>query len=61
MWLILHRAVQEFGVRENNVSVRAGEPPVDEVVAVERQIAEEALHGALRISALVCLNSSVWS
>lgn len=53
MWLILHRAIEEFGVRENRVAVRTGQPLLEEAVALQQQVSQEALHGALRISALV--------
>ena len=53
MWVILHSALEEFHLRES----RNGE--MDEVVvqALERQVAEEALVGALRIAGLVCLQT----
>lgn len=48
MWIILFNALDDFGVKE------VGSPSNHhEIEAVKRRIAEEALHGALRISGLV--------
>lgn len=57
MWIILFNALDDFGIREVNDHVRAGSPP-DAVPNVQfeslkRKVAEEALHGALRIAGLV--------
>jgi hypothetical protein len=52
MWIILFNALDDFGVKEhNNQTTPANDIRIEEV---KRKIAEEALHGALRIAGLVC-------
>ena len=57
MWIILFNALDDFGIREVNDYVRAGSPPDTAPNAqfenLKRKIAEEGLHGALRIAGLV--------
>jgi hypothetical protein len=50
MWVILHSALEEFHLQE----ARSGEMDEAVVQALVRQVAEEALVGALRIAGLVC-------
>ena len=52
MWIILFNALDEFGVKEINNHL-AGSKSV-RIEEVMRKVAEEALHGALRIAGLVC-------
>ncbi len=66
MWIILFNAVDDFGIKELNNPVNY---PLNmaEVENVKRKVADEALHGALRIAGLagvltsngylVCLHS----
>lgn len=58
MWIILFSALDEFGIKEVNDAVRMGTPPTTvanqvEIETLARKIADEALHGALRIAGLV--------
>jgi hypothetical protein len=58
MWIILFNALDDFGVREINEVVRMGNPAnvtsnYLQIDAVKRKVADEALHGALRIAGLV--------
>lgn len=55
MWIILFNALDEFGLREINEVVRSGSPAPNpsQCEAIKSKIAEEALHGALRIAGLV--------
>ena len=57
MWIILFNALDDFGIREVNDYIRAGSPPDAAPDAqfenLKRKIAEEGLHGALRIAGLV--------
>lgn len=51
MWIILFNALDDYGVKElNNQTAPANDIRIEEV---KRKIAEEALHGALRIAGLV--------
>jgi hypothetical protein len=43
MWVVLHHAIRDFGIRAEDRAV--AQPIVD-------QVASEALHGALRVAAL---------
>ena len=56
MWVIVFNAVDDFGIKEQNDVTRAGSPvPNDlQIESVKHKLAEEALHGALRIAGLVC-------
>lgn len=50
MWIILFSALDDFGIKELN----GGIPPnITEIESVKRKVADEALHGALRIAGLV--------
>ena len=58
MWIILFNALDDFGVREINEATRIGAAATSitnyaTIEAAKRKLAEEALHGALRIAALV--------
>ena len=58
MWIILFSALDDFGVREINEVVRMGNSPNttpshSRIHEVKRKVADEALHGALRIAGLV--------
>lgn len=58
MWIILFNAIDEYGVKEINEVTRTGAPAslasnYTEIDGVKRKLAEEALHGALRIAGLV--------
>lgn len=58
MWIILHNAVEEFGIREVNDALNQGQNPteISDFVAMETlkaNIANEAVHGAIRIAGLV--------
>ncbi|XP_006462704.1 hypothetical protein AGABI2DRAFT_193809 [Agaricus bisporus var. bisporus H97] len=49
MWIILFSALDDFGIKELN----GGIPPnITEIESVKRKVADEALHGALRIAGL---------
>jgi len=57
MWVILHNAVEEFGIREVNYtqnpdSVTPELPIIIQVEELKSAIANEAVHGALRIAGL---------
>ncbi|KAF7985507.1 hypothetical protein HWV62_3717 [Athelia sp. TMB] len=53
MWIILFNALDEVGLKEINDMVRSGNSPDSvQCEAIKRQIADEALHGALRIAGL---------
>ncbi|PVG00244.1 hypothetical protein CPB86DRAFT_701823 [Serendipita vermifera] len=54
MWVILHSAVEEFGLRE----VKAGAVSMDLYRDLDRQIFDEALLGALRIAGLTSVLTS---
>lgn len=57
MWIILFNALDDFGVRECNEATRGnianGAPNHIQIDNVKRKVADEALHGALRIAGLV--------
>lgn len=58
MWIILFNALDDFGVKEINEATRMGASASSiahytTIDAAKRKLADEALHGALRISALV--------
>lgn len=65
MWIILFNALDDFGIKEINEVVRIGNPPsmaanFAKIDAVKRLVAEEALHGALRIAGLVATLSYIY-
>jgi hypothetical protein len=51
MWIILFNALDDYGIKELNSAA----PPANlsEVESARRKVADEALHGALRIAGLV--------
>ncbi|KAF8964208.1 hypothetical protein BDZ97DRAFT_1919159 [Flammula alnicola] len=51
MWIILFNAIDDFGVKEQNTGINLShnQPEID---AAKRKVADEALHGALRIAGL---------
>ncbi|TFK40606.1 hypothetical protein BDQ12DRAFT_679740 [Crucibulum laeve] len=49
MWIILFNALDDYGVKEINHSLPASHEQID---ATKRRVADEALHGALRIAGL---------
>ncbi len=51
MWIILFNALDDYGIKELNSVVSP--PNLAEIEAVRRKVADEALHGALRIAGLV--------
>ena len=51
MWIILFNALDDFGVKELNTGIGMPHNHL-EIDAVMRKVADEALHGALRISGL---------
>jgi hypothetical protein len=58
LWIILFNAIDDFGIKEVNEVTRMGHPQLSaadlhQVNEGKRQLAEEALHGALRIAGLV--------
>lgn len=53
MWLIINRAVDDFNIRETILFQTGQAPHIPEAELVRERISQEALHGALRISALV--------
>jgi len=57
MWIILFNAVDDFGIKEpmNNSDYAVN---YAEIEAAKRKVAEEALHGALRIAGLAGVLSS---
>lgn len=63
MWIILFNAIDEYGVKEINEVTRTGAPAslasnYTEIDGVKRKLAEEALHGALRIAGLASVLTS---
>ena len=62
MWIILHNAVEDFGIREVNDVTRTGTrseflPQHTQIEEAKRKVAADALHGASRIAGLVSLSS----
>lgn len=51
MWIILFNALDDYGIKELNAAVPP--PNLSEVETARRKVADEALHGALRIAGLV--------
>ncbi|KAF7314275.1 hypothetical protein MKEN_00900100 [Mycena kentingensis (nom. inval.)] len=57
MWVVLFTALDDFGVKEVNEVTRVGQPVgmiqnYSQIELVMKKVADEALHGALRISGL---------
>lgn len=52
MWIILFNALDDYGVKETNGATH------EQIDAAKRKIADEALHGALRIAGLVRKNEN---
>ena len=58
MWIILFKALDDFGIREVNDVTRTGTsetllPQHAQIEEKKRKVSNEALHGALRIAGLV--------
>ena len=51
MWIILFNALDDYGIKELNAAMTP--PNLAEVESIKRKVADEALHGALRIAGLV--------
>jgi hypothetical protein len=51
MWIILFNALDDFGLKELNAAINLP-PNHAEIDVVKRKVADEALHGALRIAGL---------
>lgn len=51
MWIILFSALDDFGIKELNSGITHTHA-VTEIEALKRKVADEALHGALRIAGL---------
>ena len=52
MWIILFSALDDFGIKELNSGITYSDNTLAEIDAVKRKVADEALHGALRIAGL---------
>ena len=52
MWIILFSALDDFGIKELNSGISHTDSTLAEIDAVKRKVADEALHGALRIAGL---------
>lgn len=52
MWIILFNALDDFGVKELNAATVSLPHNHVEIDSVKRKVADEALHGALRIAGL---------
>ncbi|KAJ7095959.1 hypothetical protein B0H15DRAFT_82387 [Mycena belliarum] len=57
MWVVLFNALDDFGIKELNEVTRMNQPATmvpnhSEIDLVKRKVADEALHGALRIAGL---------
>ena len=50
MWIILFNALDDFGIKELNAAINL--PNHADIEVVKRKVADEALHGALRIAGL---------
>jgi hypothetical protein len=62
MWTVLFNALDDFGIKDINEVVRLGSPMSAvpnhlQVESMKQKIADEALHGSLRIAGLVSWNS----
>ncbi|CAK5269768.1 unnamed protein product [Mycena citricolor] len=63
MWVILFMALDDFGIKEINEVTRMNQPVTmvpnhAQIDMVKRKVAEEALHGALRIAGLAAVLTS---
>ena len=59
MWIILFNAMDDFGIKELNSSISHSTNHMDiQIETTKRKIAEEALHGALRIAGLASVLTS---
>jgi hypothetical protein len=61
MWVILHNAVEEFGIREINDAhsqdpTSTITPDILQIEELKSSIAKEAIHGAVRIAGLVSVS-----
>jgi hypothetical protein len=56
MWIILFNAIDEFGIKDNGSPVQQAD--ADEIAEAKKKLADEALHGALRISGLVSISTN---
>ncbi|KAF9565678.1 hypothetical protein CPC08DRAFT_153221 [Agrocybe pediades] len=52
MWIILFNALDDFGIKELNAGMNPSSYGYAEIDAAMRKVADEALHGALRIAGL---------
>jgi hypothetical protein len=60
MWVVLFNALDDFGIKEINEVTRMNQPLTmvqnySQIDQAKRKVADEALHGALRIAGLVCI------
>jgi hypothetical protein len=58
MWIVLFNALDDFGIKDVNDVVRIGNPASAmpnhlQIEAIKNKVADEALHGSLRIAGLV--------
>jgi hypothetical protein len=58
MWLLVHRAVCDFGLVEGN---GVDKPWSAELLKAHQRVEDEAKHAAMRIAALVCSPLSLWA
>jgi hypothetical protein len=59
MWIILFNAMDDFGMRESNSSpTQSASYPDVQIESAKRKLADEALHGALRIAGLASVLTS---
>jgi hypothetical protein len=66
MWVVLFSALDDFGIKEINEVTRMNQPlsmvqNYQQIDLVKRKVADEALHGALRIAGLVCIQQPQWT
>ncbi|WWC60912.1 uncharacterized protein I303_103488 [Kwoniella dejecticola CBS 10117] len=52
LWLVVHKAIQDFGIREEKSPLERNESNKFEIESIKRRVKEEAEHAALRIAAL---------
>lgn len=52
MWIILFSALDDFGIKELNSGITHSDNTLAEIDGIKRKVADEALHGALRIAGL---------
>jgi hypothetical protein len=58
MWIILFNALDDFGIKELNSSIGHTNHTDIQIETTKRKIADEALHGALRIAGLASVLTS---